>query len=241
MEDSTRAGFLESSSDHGGLLKELIKYNRCKTVVEIGVAYGTTTKYLCEGLLESDRWGERVGEGKGIVYGFDIWSTHGRKISFPQLGSLEVAEQYLKESGLSNFKLCKIDTTSVEFSEKIKSISPIDFVFIDGDHSYAGVKNDFECVYPHLTASGIIVFHDTFMCDGSREFILELRTSRFDGTFDITSTPWGNRHYKFGLSILFKRYDASKLPGPGEMCGSNFSPSEITKRESEWLAAQVKK
>lgn len=36
----------------------------------------------------------------------------------------------------------------------------IDFLFIDGDHSYEGAKNDFEMYAPLVKAGGIIGFHD---------------------------------------------------------------------------------
>tara|TARA_R110002072_G_scaffold11431_3_gene51644 strand:+ start:45 stop:623 length:579 start_codon:yes stop_codon:yes gene_type:complete len=37
---------------------------------------------------------------------------------------------------------------------------PISLLFIDGDHSYEGVKRDADCWLPHLTKGGIAVFDD---------------------------------------------------------------------------------
>lgn len=37
----------------------------------------------------------------------------------------------------------------------------IDFLFIDGDHTYEGVKKDFELYSKLLTENGVIVIHDT--------------------------------------------------------------------------------
>jgi predicted O-methyltransferase YrrM len=37
---------------------------------------------------------------------------------------------------------------------------PIDFLFIDGDHRYAGVKQDFEVFAPLVRPGGIVAFHD---------------------------------------------------------------------------------
>jgi len=37
---------------------------------------------------------------------------------------------------------------------------PIDLLFIDGDHSYQGVKSDFEMYSPLVRDSGIVAFHD---------------------------------------------------------------------------------
>src|SRR5262249_17966538 len=37
---------------------------------------------------------------------------------------------------------------------------PLDFLFIDGDHSYLGVKQDFETYGPLVRAGGLIALHD---------------------------------------------------------------------------------
>lgn len=36
----------------------------------------------------------------------------------------------------------------------------IDLLFIDGDHSYRGVKGDFECYGPLVSPGGVVMFHD---------------------------------------------------------------------------------
>lgn len=37
---------------------------------------------------------------------------------------------------------------------------PVDFLWIDGDHSYAGVRRDFELYAPLVRPGGLIAFHD---------------------------------------------------------------------------------
>lgn len=39
--------------------------------------------------------------------------------------------------------------------------TPIDFLFIDGDHTYEAVRNDFEQWLPHIKNGGFILFHDS--------------------------------------------------------------------------------
>jgi predicted O-methyltransferase YrrM len=48
------------------------------------------------------------------------------------------------------------------FGEFQKSLGAhkIDFLFIDGDHSYAGVKKDYELYSPFVRKGGVIAFHD---------------------------------------------------------------------------------
>ncbi len=41
-------------------------------------------------------------------------------------------------------------------------------MLIDADHSYDGVRNDFERWLPHVAPSGLIVFHDYLMPDIAR-------------------------------------------------------------------------
>lgn len=45
---------------------------------------------------------------------------------------------------------------------------PIDLLFIDGDHTYAGCKADIDAWFPHMAEGGIIAFHDcnTTQCEG---------------------------------------------------------------------------
>jgi len=51
----------------------------------------------------------------------------------------------------------------------------ISLLWIDGDHTYNGVKRDFECWFPHLAADALIAFDDSNDPDlGPRQLINEL-------------------------------------------------------------------
>jgi predicted O-methyltransferase YrrM len=41
----------------------------------------------------------------------------------------------------------------------------IDFLFIDGDHMYEGVRRDFEMYAISVAQGGIVAFHDAFIID----------------------------------------------------------------------------
>jgi predicted O-methyltransferase YrrM len=45
--------------------------------------------------------------------------------------------------------------------KKILEGRKLDFLFIDGDHTYNGVKTDFEMCSKLVKKGGIIAFHDT--------------------------------------------------------------------------------
>ena len=44
--------------------------------------------------------------------------------------------------------------------KKILGDKLIDFLFIDGDHTYEGVKKDFEMYSPLVRDGGVVAFHD---------------------------------------------------------------------------------
>ena len=60
-----------------------------------------------------------------------------------------------------DFKLFIADSQTEETRDKVKEFCPeYDLIFIDGDHSYDGVRRDFELYQELLSPRGYIVFHD---------------------------------------------------------------------------------
>ena len=60
-----------------------------------------------------------------------------------------------------DFKLFIADSQTEETRDKVKEFCPqYDLIFIDGDHSYEGVRRDFELYQDLLSPRGYIVFHD---------------------------------------------------------------------------------
>ena len=52
------------------------------------------------------------------------------------------------------------DSTTLDLVKTIFAGAPIDVLFIDGDHSYEGVKQDYEMYRSLVRPGGIIAFHD---------------------------------------------------------------------------------
>jgi predicted O-methyltransferase YrrM len=66
-------------------------------------------------------------------------------------------------SGNQKIKLLRQDSHKQSTLKKVKKIvknKKIDLLFIDGDHSYEGVKQDFEMYAPLVREGGIVAFHD---------------------------------------------------------------------------------
>ena len=59
--------------------------------------------------------------------------------------------------------LLRADSHEPETVEKVRALlkgRSVDFLFIDGDHSYAGVQRDFGLYAPLVRRGGLIAFHD---------------------------------------------------------------------------------
>jgi predicted O-methyltransferase YrrM len=52
------------------------------------------------------------------------------------------------------------DPRTLEEVKRILGDEKVDFLFIDGDHTYEGVKRDFEMYSPLVRNGGVIAFHD---------------------------------------------------------------------------------
>jgi predicted O-methyltransferase YrrM len=62
-----------------------------------------------------------------------------------------------------SLRLVRADSHLPETKERIATILGgefLDFLFIDGDHTYEGVKRDFEMYAPLVRPGGIVSFHD---------------------------------------------------------------------------------
>ena len=231
---------MEYVEEQGPLLESLVYLNQAKVIVEVGVAEAKTTDWLCRGAKLRG----------GFVYGYDLWDTHGLMNQFPHWSSKEKCEEYLQSKGHVNYELTKINSRTPEFHELIKSKHPvIDLAFIDGCHSYDGIKNDFDAIYPQLSPTGVIVFHDTMSIDGCREFMIDLRTKYNDGTFDLVTFPYGSMFYsdgnvvdrRTGVSVLVKRGFAVIPQAIDEQCNLDEHFNDIYVKEEDWYEAELKR
>lgn len=129
-------------------LAKLVKELKPKTVLEIGTAEGGTL-FLFSRLADSHAKVISVDlPGGEFGGGYPEW-----KIDLYKSFSLPFQELYLlRENSHSN--------STREQVKEIIGATPIDFLFIDGDHTYEGAKNDFEMYAPLVKDGGIIAFHD---------------------------------------------------------------------------------
>lgn len=124
-------------------LLRLIEKNRPRVVLEIGTAKGGTLFLFCE-----------FSDPKATVVSVDLPAGYP-KWKIPLYQSFAGDEQ--------SIHLIRSDSHDRRTLEKIRVIlggRPIDFLFVDGDHTYEGVKQDFMMYGPLVRNGGLIAFHD---------------------------------------------------------------------------------
>jgi predicted O-methyltransferase YrrM len=140
-----RSGIGECVHTLFGLVRSL----RPDVIVEIGSARGKST---CAMALACRM------NGFGKVYTIDphdgnTWADLGA-----EQGSYEFLRNRISDYGLGRY--CEIiRATSMAASKHWHR--EIGFLFIDGDHTYEGVKSDFELFRQWLTGKALVAFHDT--------------------------------------------------------------------------------
>lgn len=120
---------------------KLIKSRKIKNVLEIGTANGGTL-YLFSRIINKN----------GIIVSLDL-ETPEWKQSFYKSFALGKQQIFLV-AGNSHKK------QTLKRIKKILRNKKIDLLFIDGDHSYKGVKSDFNLYKDLVKNGGIIAFHD---------------------------------------------------------------------------------
>jgi len=129
-------------------LLEVMTELRPKVVLEIGTAGGGTL-FLFTWVAEPEAKIISIDlPGGPFGGGYPRW-----KIPLYKSFSREGQKIYLIRRDSHN-------PQTLEEVKRILSDEKVDFLFIDGDHTYEGVKRDFEMYSPLVKKGGIIAFHD---------------------------------------------------------------------------------
>lgn len=87
--------------------------------------------------------------------------------------------------------------TTLDRVRELLGSRPLDFIFIDGDHSYVGVRRDYELWSPLVGLGGAIGFHD--ICSGPGSGDVHRFWAELEGTkTEIVAEP-GQTSYGIGL------------------------------------------
>lgn len=140
--------FSSGLGDSAHLLYGLVRSGKPEIVVEIGSARGRSACFMGMALKEN---------GAGKLYAID---PHTRTAwnDDDSVDTYEVLLRNVETLGLqSHVEVLRETSDHVARNWSM----PIDLLFIDGDHSYDGVKHDWELFSPFVRQFGGVIFHDT--------------------------------------------------------------------------------
>ena len=126
----------------------LVSKWRPKIMVEIGTHAGGTFFVL-----------SRCADPDAIVISIDL---PGGQFSggYPKFAGGLIPRMPLRTQKLQCLRANSHDGTSADWLKRILVSRPVDVMLIDGDHTYEGVKQDFELYSPFVRPGGLIAFHD---------------------------------------------------------------------------------
>lgn len=142
---------LEKIEGHLGLNEGSLLYKIARSlkndavIVEIGAFKGKSTCFIAEG----------IGDKKCQFFSIDTWRSDTMAG-----GPADVFPAFLENIKFYRDKIKLLRGYSYDVAKDWPKDRKIDLLWIDGDHSYAGVKRDIEDWLPLVKKGGIVCFHD---------------------------------------------------------------------------------
>ncbi|EDM42963.1 hypothetical protein SCB49_01627 [unidentified eubacterium SCB49] len=172
---------------------EYLKESEPKIVVEIGTKKGGSffiwARYLKpKHLISIDLPGGIHGGG------------------FPKQ-KIPFMKYFLSDSSESKVSILLGDSHKTETFEKLKKVlngEKIDFLFIDGDHRYEGVKSDFKMYKDLVKKGGLIGFHDIIDSEYHHELncFVDKFWNEIKSEYEYKEFIQNPLQHKYGIGVL---------------------------------------
>ena len=137
---------------HSDEIEPIARYaaEAARVIVEIGTAYGATAALM---LKHAPKRAHLTSIDPFVTDSHGGWRA-----------SLEAARSTVERTGhLGRWTLIQGYSYDVVTTWK----TPIDLLFLDGDHSYPAVRGDFDQWLSHMKSGGIILLHDSRRVPGT--------------------------------------------------------------------------
>ncbi|NVM34379.1 MAG: class I SAM-dependent methyltransferase [Candidatus Lokiarchaeota archaeon] len=175
---------------------KLVAKNRSRIIIEIGTHFGGTLFLF-----------SRFGSHDALLISIDLptWNLkggYGRLRSFFYRSFRSKHQKMIFVAQDSHHP-----STLKEVKNHLKN-KEIDLLFIDGDHSYEGVKKDFETYSPLVKNDGMIAFHDIVVHDQGENCEVNKFWNEIKEKFEYKEIVenWYQKHWGIGVIINKKGY-----------------------------------
>jgi cephalosporin hydroxylase len=134
-------------------IRELILREVPCEVLEIGCFVGISSHWIASALEEI---------GTGHLDSVDsFWPKYPNRFHFSYLQDPYAVATKTASKSKHGKRITFHHSDSITYASNLPPEKEYDFMFIDGDHSFDGVTQDFLAYFPHLRQGGVILLHDT--------------------------------------------------------------------------------
>jgi hypothetical protein len=175
-----RLHILSAWNEHVPFAMLLMELQRPRVFVELGTHWGVSYCAFCQAAAGSptrcyavDTW---TGDADAGFYGQEVYD--------------DLQAHHRQYESFSKLLRMTFDAARQEIPD-----GSVDLLHIDGLHSYAAVKRDYELWLPKLSDRGIVLFHDTMVIE--RGFGVHQLWSEIS-----EELPHFNFEHGFGLGVL---------------------------------------
>lgn len=151
-----------ATSEHMGdglMVYSIIQHMRAKNCVCIGSGAGYIPRIMTQARLDLHK--QNIFNGDNSSNWGDIGATYVVDACNGVGGPNDLEKEDSFYRTFFNPRFIKTTSYDAFYDFFIRQDIKIDVLFIDGDHSYEGVKSDFELYSTILSENGIIILHDT--------------------------------------------------------------------------------
>jgi predicted O-methyltransferase YrrM len=171
----------------------LVEDHAPRTVAEIGTYAGGTLYCLCR-LAQPDATIASIDKPRGSFGG-----------GYTDERAEEMQKLFPREQ--QKLHLIRDDSQLPATLERLKGVlngAQLDLLFIDGDHTYEGVKSDFEMYSPLVREGGMVAFHD--ILDHNPDSGCEVATLWNEIRDDYRHVELAVAPYRWGgIGVLWKK------------------------------------
>lgn len=128
---------------------------------------------------------KRIGTGK--IFCIDTWNNDAMSE-----GNRDTFSEFSKNTAPFSEFIIPVRGFSTEVVEQVaRQANHLDLLFIDGDHSYEGVKADWEAYKHFLKPGSLVVFHDYGWAEGVKRVIEEDAKPMVSSFGSLPNMWWG--------------------------------------------------
>lgn len=150
-------------------LYNIVRSNQPAVAVEIGSYIGASANFIAKALPPA-----------GKLYCIDTWQNQANGEA-----ERDTYNEFKSNTQDWQAKIIEVRGFSHEVADQIPAGTIVDFLFIDGDHSYESCLRDWMTYKRFLQKGSIVAFHDTMWHEGVTRAVSEIAPRNLDSVVQL--------------------------------------------------------